>query len=87
MQYVLHFPKGERYVSILKSADEPAAQDQLDAERTRLHEIIKRQLAESAMLAEADEGLGQSPVRFKLDTLGAMITYALALPITASHIK
>ena len=87
LQYVLHFPKGERYVSILKSADEPAAQEQLEAERTRLHTIIKRQLAESAMLAEADEGLGQSQVGFQPDTFGEMITYALAWIVKASYVR
>ena len=65
LQYVLHFPKGERYVSILKEATEPEAQAKLDAERIRLKALIKHQLAESAMLTEADEGLGQAepPVR------------------------
>lgn len=58
LQYVLHFPKGERYVSILKDAAEPEAQAKLDAERTRLKAVIKHQLAESALLTEADEGLG-----------------------------
>ena len=60
LQYVLHFPKGERYVSILKEAAEPEAQTKLDAERTRLKAVIKHQLAENAMLTEADEGLGQA---------------------------
>lgn len=60
LQYVLHFPKGERYVSILKETAEPQAQANLDAERTRLKAVIKLQLAESAMLTEADEGLGQA---------------------------
>lgn len=60
LQYVLHFPKGERYVSILKEAAEPEAQAKLEAERTRLKAVIKHQLAESAMLTEADEGLGQA---------------------------
>ena len=65
MQYVLNFPKGERYVSILKEAAEPEAQARLDAERTRLKTVIRHQLAEEAMIADADEGLGQAdlPVR------------------------
>lgn len=29
-QYVLHFPKGEKYVSILKSSDEPELQAQIE---------------------------------------------------------
>jgi len=47
-------------VSILKDAAEPAAQEQLESDRTRLKVLIRHQLAESAMLAEADEGLGQA---------------------------
>lgn len=60
LQYVLHFPKGERYVSILKDAAEPEAQVKLDAQRARLKAVIKHQQAESAILTEADEGLGQA---------------------------
>ena len=59
MQYVMHFPKGERYVSILKEAAEPEAQVSLLAERARLRKQIRHQLAETAMIADADEGLGQ----------------------------
>lgn len=59
LQYVMHFPKGERYVSIVKGAADPAAQAKLESERKRLKAMIRQQLAESAMLAEADEGLGQ----------------------------
>ena len=59
MQYVMHFPKGERYVSILKEAAEPEAQVALLAERARLRKLVKHQLAETAMIADADEGLGQ----------------------------
>ncbi len=68
LQYVMHFPKGERYVSIVKEAADPAAQAKLESERKRLKAMIRHQLAESAMLAEADEGLGQSSpmVRCKL---------------------
>ena len=46
-------------MSILKDATEPAAQEKLTAERVRLKTLIEHQLAETAMLAEADEGLGQ----------------------------
>ena len=68
LQYVMHFPKGERYVSIVKEAADPAAQAKLESERNRLKAMIRHQLAESAMLAEADEGLGQpsAMVRCKL---------------------
>lgn len=60
MQYVVHFPKGERYVSILKEATEPQAQVVLAAERARLKKLIKHQMAETALIADADEGLGQN---------------------------
>ena len=56
MQYVLHFPKGEKYVSIVKTAEEPAGAAALDRERSRLRALLARQLAEVAMVTEADEG-------------------------------
>ncbi|KAL4437487.1 hypothetical protein ABPG77_003468 [Micractinium sp. CCAP 211/92] len=56
LEYVLHFPKAEKYVSILRQADTAEAQEALDAERSRLRALVKRQLAEAALLAEADEG-------------------------------
>ena len=55
-QYVLHFPKGEKYVSVLRGAEEPAAAAALAAERARLRALVHRQLADAAMLAEPDEG-------------------------------
>lgn len=76
LQYVLHFPKGERYVSILKEVAEPEAQAELDAERTRLKAVIKHQLAESAMLTEADEGLGQAELLVSLLRSAFLITDA-----------
>lgn len=56
MQYVLHFPKGEKYVSLLKDAPESADQARLEAERARLRALVRQQLAEAALVAEADEG-------------------------------
>jgi len=58
LDYVLHFPKGEKYVSIIKDADDPEAQEHLGKERQRLREIIKKHLAEEALVAEPDEGRG-----------------------------
>jgi len=55
-QYVLHFPHGEKYVSIVKQADTAEAQALLDSERSRLRGLIAKQLTEAAMLAEPDEG-------------------------------
>ncbi|EIE27289.1 hypothetical protein COCSUDRAFT_45805 [Coccomyxa subellipsoidea C-169] len=56
LQYVVHFPKGEKYVSILRDAEEPAAQAALIAERDRLRALVHKQQAEIAMVTEADEG-------------------------------
>ena len=56
VQYVTHFPKGEVYVSIIKSAESPEAQKELDEKRARLRALVKESLAEEAMLAEPDEG-------------------------------
>ena len=57
---MMHFPKGERYVSILKDAAEPEAQAALVAERARLRKLVRHQMAETAMIADADEGFGQN---------------------------
>ncbi|CAL8462948.1 g2482 [Coccomyxa elongata] len=56
LQYVVHFPKGEKYVSILRNAEDPAAQAALMAERERLRALIHKQQADAALLTEADEG-------------------------------
>lgn len=56
LQYVLHFPKGERYVSLFKQAETPEAQQQLVAQRLRLRQLVLLQLQEAAAIAEADEG-------------------------------
>lgn len=56
MQYVLHFPKGEKYVSLLKEANDPEAQAALDAERSRLRVLVRQRLADEKMLTEVDEG-------------------------------
>ncbi|BDA48056.1 probable rRNA-processing protein EFG1 at N-terminal half [Coccomyxa sp. Obi] len=56
LQYVMHFPKGEKYVSILRNAEDPAAQAALMAERERLRALVHKQQADIAMLTEADEG-------------------------------
>ena len=56
LQYVKHFPKTEKFVSLLKQADDPTAQEALDAERARLRALVRKQLAENALLAEANEG-------------------------------
>eukprot|EP00891_Asterochloris_glomerata_P008970 jgi/Astpho2/8970/Aster-02645 len=64
LQYVLHFPRTEKYVSLLKTAPDAAAQEQLEAERARLRGLVKQHLAEVAMLTQGDEGrstLGGQP--------------------------
>eukprot|EP00879_Flechtneria_rotunda_P012676 GHRR01013236.1.p1 GENE.GHRR01013236.1~~GHRR01013236.1.p1 ORF type:complete len:517 (+),score=236.80 GHRR01013236.1:1440-2990(+) len=54
--YVLHFPKGERYVSLFKQGETPEAQAKIEAERARLRAFATKQLQERAALTEADEG-------------------------------
>ena len=56
LQYVLHFPRTEKYVSLLKAAPDAAAQEQLEAERARLRGLVRQHLAEVAMLTQGDEG-------------------------------
>jgi hypothetical protein len=56
VQYVKHFPKGEKYVSLLKQAPDPAAQAELDAKRERLRTTVRRNVAEMALVTQADEG-------------------------------
>ena len=56
MQYVLHFPKGHKYVSILKTADTPEAQAQLEQQRAALRTLARQQAADAAALGERDEG-------------------------------
>lgn len=67
--YVMHFPKGEKYVSILKSCDNPEAQAALDAERHRLKVIVRKRMAEEALIAEADEGRSLLAAESKLGDL------------------
>ncbi|KAK9806955.1 hypothetical protein WJX72_008651 [[Myrmecia] bisecta] len=56
LQYVLHFPKGEKYVSILKDSNNSVSQALLVSERTRLRALVHSSLADIAMVTEADEG-------------------------------
>lgn len=54
--YVRHFPKGEKYVSLLRDAQDPTAQQHLQQQRARLRALVAQQLAEQAAVTEADEG-------------------------------
>jgi hypothetical protein len=54
--YVRHFPKGEKYVALLRDAQDPAAQQHVEQERARLRALVAQQLAEQAAVTEADEG-------------------------------
>ena len=60
MQYVVHFPKGEKYVSLLRNAEDTEAQRLLEAERARIRAKVQQQLADEAMITQADEGRPQS---------------------------
>lgn len=59
-QYVVSFPKGEKYVSLLRNAEDPEAQKVLEAERKRIRAKVQQQLADIAMISQADEGLPQA---------------------------
>ncbi len=56
LEYVLHFPKGEKYVSLLKDAEDPEAQAHLERERERLRAVVKRRMRDEAIVNELDEG-------------------------------
>jgi len=56
LEYVLHFPKGEKYVSLLKDAEDPEAQAHLERERERLRAVVKRHMRDEAIVNELDEG-------------------------------
>jgi len=56
-QYVLHFPKGEKYVSVLITPEDAAERARVEGERLRLRALVKRQLADTAAAAEGDETL------------------------------
>ncbi|KAL6779623.1 hypothetical protein ACKKBG_A13055 [Auxenochlorella protothecoides x Auxenochlorella symbiontica] len=56
LQYVLHFPKGEKYVSVLKDPETEADAARVQAERARLRALVAADLARAALVGEADEG-------------------------------
>ena len=62
LEYVLHFPKGEKYVSILKNSQDPEAQTALEAERKRLRILVKKHLEDEAIVNEMDEGKSRASV-------------------------
>ena len=57
----MHFPKGEKFVSLLKNADDPESQAKLEAERARLRGLVRRQMADDVLLSEANEGRREVP--------------------------
>lgn len=56
LQYVLHFPKEEKYVSIIQKLEDPEAAAAVVAQLTRLKAIVHSRLRDAALLADADEG-------------------------------
>ena len=56
MQYVLHFPRGERYVSIIKEPEGAEERAAVHSERARLLALIDSNIANQAIVTEADEG-------------------------------
>ena len=65
LQYVLNFPKGEKYLSVLKDAADPDAQAALEAERARLRVLVRQKIADNKMLSEVNEGV-HSPMSQQL---------------------
>ena len=53
LHYVMNFPKGYKYVSILKSEGDT---EHLERKREKLRQIIKERMVADAALAEANEG-------------------------------
>ncbi|KFM24549.1 rRNA-processing protein EFG1 [Auxenochlorella protothecoides] len=49
LQYVLHFPKGEKYVSVLKDPETEADAARVQAERARLRALVAADLARAAL--------------------------------------
>lgn len=63
LQYVLHFPKEEKYISIIQTPEDPTAAAAVLAQIARLKTIVRSRLRDGALLADADEGasLAQPP--------------------------
>ena len=53
LRYVTHFPKGFKYVSILKQEGDT---EYLNQKREKLRQIIEERMVQDAALAEANEG-------------------------------
>lgn len=53
---MVNFPKGEKYVSLLRNAEDPEAQKVLEAERRRIRAKVQQHMADIAMITQADEG-------------------------------
>ena len=56
MQYVVFFPKGHKYVSILKQATVPEEQAMLNDKRQLLQSLARQRQQDEAMLAGVDTG-------------------------------
>ena len=56
---MVNFPKGEKYVSLLRNAEDPEAQKVLEAERRRIRAKVQQHMADIAMITQADEGKPQ----------------------------
>ena len=57
LEYILNFPKGEKYVSLLKDSEDPEAQEHLESERKRLRLLVKQQMRDEAIVNELNEGI------------------------------
>lgn len=59
-QYVKYFPRGKRYVSLLRDAEDPEGEARLETERACLRAMVRRQVADLAIVTQPDEGVGAS---------------------------
>ena len=80
-QYVVHFPKGEKYVSLLREAEDEEGQELLAAERERLRGKVRAALADRALVAEADEGRSLAAARQGLVGPAAQVQNCLFLQL------
>lgn len=86
LQYVLNFPKGEKYVSVLKDAADPDAQAALEAERARLRVLVRQKIADDKMLSEVNEGVHNSPEPQQLKQ-ASQVTHAPHLLLCFGHTR
>ena len=81
----MHFPKGEKYVSLLRNASSEDAQRALEAERQRIRAKVKQQLADIAMITQVDEGLPQATKQPADPVKPAAVQQVCTIPAEATN--